>query len=65
MADVGIGVRDLFKPFEEREDGGRIVNCVDLKFVGELEEHLGEDASSNVGKGGNDVEGMVSCGSCD
>lgn len=38
---------------------------VDLEFVGEIEERLEEDASSNVGKGGKDVEGMVSCGSCD
>ena len=36
----------------------------DLGFVGEVEERL-EDASSNVGKGVKDVEGIVSCGSCD
>jgi len=65
MADVGVGVRDLFQPFEEREEGGRAVDRVDLEFVGEIEERLEEDASSNVGKGEKDVEGMVSCGSCD
>jgi len=32
--------------------------------VGDVEERL-EDASSNVGKGVKDVEGMVSCGSGD
>jgi hypothetical protein len=32
--------------------------------VGEVEERL-EEVSSKVGNGVKDVEGMVSCGSCD
>jgi hypothetical protein len=48
----------------EFEEGVRVNDRVDLEFVGEVEECLEKDASSNVGNGEKEDLGMVSCGGC-
>lgn len=64
MADVGVGVRDLLKLlFGACEEDVRVTDREDLEFVGEFEERLEEDASSNAGKGEKE-DGIVSCGGC-
>jgi hypothetical protein len=55
MADVGVGVRDLLTLL-------RVTDRADLEFVGEIEERLEEDASSNAGNGEKEEDGIVSCG---
>ncbi len=63
-ADVGVGVRDLLTVLGVFEEGVRVNDRVDLEFVGEVEERLEEDASSNAGNGEKEDLGMVSCGGC-
>jgi hypothetical protein len=41
----------------------RVTDRIDLEFVGEIEERLEEDASSNTYKGEKE-EGIVTCGGC-
>jgi hypothetical protein len=48
----------------EFEEGLRVNDCVGLEFVGEVEEHLEEDASSNAGNGEKEDLGIVSCRGC-
>ena len=62
-ADVGVGVRDLLTVLGEFEEV-RVNDRVGLVFVGEVEERLEEDASSNAGKGEKEDLGIVSCGGC-
>lgn len=62
-AEVGVGVRDLLAILGEFEEV-RVNDRVGLVFIGELEERLEEDASSNAGNGEKDDRGMVSCGGC-
>jgi hypothetical protein len=56
--------RDLLTVPGEFEEGVRVNDCVGLEFVGEVEEHLEEDASSNAGNGGKEDLGIVSCRGC-
>lgn len=63
MADVGVGVRDLLTLIGACEEGVRVADRVDLEFVGEIEDRLEEDASSNAGSGEKEEGGIVSCGS--
>ena len=63
-ADVGVGVRDLLKLLGEWEEGVRVTEGVDLEVLGETDERLEEDTSSNVGNGEKDDEGIVSCRGC-
>jgi len=63
-ADVGVGVRDLLTLlFGACEEEVRVTEREDLEFVGEFEERLEEDASSNAGNGEKE-DGIVSCGGC-
>ena len=63
-ADVGVGVRDLLMLlFGACEEDVRVPDREDLEFVGEFEERLEEDASSNAGNGEKE-DGIVSCGGC-
>ena len=64
MADVGVGVRDLLTVLGEFEEGVRVNDRVGLEFVGEVEERLEEDPSSNAGNGEKEDLGIVSCGGC-
>jgi hypothetical protein len=57
-------VRDLLTVLGEFEEGVRVNDRVGLEFVGEVEERLEEDASSNAGNGEKEDLGMVSCGGC-
>ena len=64
MADVGVGVRDLLTLlFGACEEDVRVTDREDLEFVGEFEERLEEDPSSNAGNGENE-DGIVSFGGC-
>jgi hypothetical protein len=63
-ADVGVGVRDLLTVLGVFEDGVRVNDRVGLVFVGEVEERLEDDASSNAGNGEKEDLGIVSCGGC-
>jgi len=64
MADVGVGVRDLLTLlFGAWEEDVRVTDREDLEFVGEFEERLEEDPSSNAGNGENE-DGIVSFGGC-
>ena len=63
-ADVGVGVRDLLTVLGEFEEGVRVKDRVGLEFIGEVEERLDEDASSNAGNGEKEDLGIVSCGGC-
>jgi hypothetical protein len=62
-AEVGVGVRDLLTVLGACEEV-RVTDRVPLEFVGEVEERLDEDASSNPGKGEKEDLGIVSCGGC-
>jgi hypothetical protein len=62
-ADVGVGVRDLLTILGEFEEV-RVNDRVGLVFIGEVEERLEEDASSNAGSGEKEDLGIVSCGGC-
>lgn len=63
-ADVGVGVRDLEPLLRDcEEEDVRVTEREDFEFIGEDEERLEEDASSNAGKGEKE-DGIVSCGGC-
>jgi len=63
-ADVGAGVRDLPAILSEFEEGVHVNDRVGLVFIGEVEECLEEDASSNAGNGEKEDLGIVCCGGC-
>ncbi len=59
-ADVGVGVRDLLTVLGVFEEDVRVTDRVDFVFVGDVEERLEEDASSNAGNGEKEDLGIVS-----
>jgi hypothetical protein len=59
-ADVGVGVRDLLAVLGVFEEDVRVTDRVDLVFVGDVEERLEEDASSNADNGEKEDLGIVS-----
>ena len=63
-ADVGVGVRDLLTVLGVCEEGVRVTDRVVLEFVGEVDERLELDGSSNAGNGEKEDLGIASCGGC-
>lgn len=59
MENIGVGVHDLFNPCGDQLEVGCIPDHADLGFGGEVKKHL-EVVLSEVGKGVNDVKGMIS-----
>ena len=57
-------VRDLLTVLGACDEEVRVTDRVVLEFVGEIDERLEEDASSNAGNGEKEDLGIVSCGGC-